>query len=362
MKAVIVTTQHINNYGAVLQAYGLHRFLQIQGHEHSFLAQITDGNQIYEKITPLGKNTIAGLYYNTLIYLEKKSIVKRISYFDKFCKQYIPQVSQNDLADFDLYISGGDQLFNRSCLRTPANFLYFGRKEAKRISFCTSMGSAQFTEEEYQIIGKALNRYSEVSLREETSVKALQPYVNVPMRTDIDCSFLIDETEWDKIAKPVLHELPQKFILVYELMHHNDIGKVVEKIRKEKRLPVVAILTKPRKSFQADVTLYDVGPQEFIWLFKNASYIVTTSFHGTCFSIINKKPFTVLVQENEKRITNLLNVFGLSENYKPKYDGKLIIEIPDYSIAERRIKDGRLAAKQYFEKYFISQEGKKCPI
>lgn len=351
MKSVIVTTQQVKNYGAVLQAYGLHRFLEKNNYEHAFLKQ-SSSSRIYEKVTPIGKNTIVATIYNALIFFKRKEMKARIDAFDSFRLNYIPEVEKNKTESFDLYITGGDQLFNRSCLRTPVNFLRFGSEKAKRVSFCTSMGSAKFSRDEYSRIGEELERYSELSFREESAILALKNYVQRPMRTDIDCSFLIDQADWSAVAKPVRRKLPNKYLLVYELMHHDDIDKVINEVKEKTNLPVVAVLTKPRKSFHADVALYDVGPQEFIWLFQNAEYVVTTSFHGTCFSIINHKPFTVLVQEGEKRITSLLDGFALQNNYFSKYAGSVHTEMPDYSVAEEKIKKGRIAAELFFRKHY----------
>lgn len=352
MKAVIVTTQQIQNYGAVLQAYALHRFLEVHGYEHTFLDQHIDNQRLYEQLLPLGKNTIAALYYNTLTFFHKKPIKKRFELFRAFRQKYIPESTLENIIDCDIYISGGDQLFNRSCLRQPVNLLQFGSPIATRISYSTSMGSADFSEEELYGITNALNRYAQVSLREKDSKQLLDKYLETQTRTDLDCSLLIDAGEWEKISALPRTTLPDKYILVYELMHHGDIDKVVEKVKGKMNLPVVAILTKPRKSVKADFLLYDVGPQEFVGLFQKASYIVTTSFHGTCFSIIFRKPFVVLVQPYEKRITAMLQLFGLSNNYHKVFNGSLNLDVPNYRLTQQEITVGQCRAEEYFEYYF----------
>ncbi|MEF9940572.1 MAG: polysaccharide pyruvyl transferase family protein, partial [Clostridium sp.] len=53
---------------------------------------------------------------------------------------------------------------------------------------------------------------------------------------------------------------------------------------------------------------------EFINLFANAEKVITTSFHGTCFSILFEKDFYSLINSGrEVRINNLLNKFKLTE-------------------------------------------------
>jgi len=42
---------------------------------------------------------------------------------------------------------------------------------------------------------------------------------------------------------------------------------------------------------RVDEQIRDAGPIEFIELFDNASFVVTDSFHGTCFALNFSKPF-----------------------------------------------------------------------
>ena len=56
------------------------------------------------------------------------------------------------------------------------------------------------------------------------------------------------------------------------------------------------------------------GPGEFLWLFAHANCVVTNSFHGTVFSILNEKEFVSVIPRgmtNASRIESLLKVVGL---------------------------------------------------
>ena len=49
------------------------------------------------------------------------------------------------------------------------------------------------------------------------------------------------------------------------------------------------------------------------WIFVNAEYVFTNSFHGCCLSIIMNKQFFVGARDGQgKKIPNLLNIFDLS--------------------------------------------------
>ena len=58
---------------------------------------------------------------------------------------------------------------------------------------------------------------------------------------------------------------------------------------------------------------YNSGPKEFLNLVKNAELVVTSSFHGTVFSILFNKNFYALNGKNDFRIHGLLKILGLED-------------------------------------------------
>ena len=65
------------------------------------------------------------------------------------------------------------------------------------------------------------------------------------------------------------------------------------------------------------INIKDVGPDEFIWLINNATYVITTSFHGLIFSLNFNIPF--LFELNHKtnnansRLIEVMNTYGLEK-------------------------------------------------
>lgn len=43
-----------------------------------------------------------------------------------------------------------------------------------------------------------------------------------------------------------------------------------------------------------DYRLMNVSPQQFLWLFHHASFIVTNTFHGNMFSVIYRKTLFIM--------------------------------------------------------------------
>ena len=79
-------------------------------------------------------------------------------------------------------------------------------------------------------------------------------------------------------------------------------------------MPVVLIDEQGVIGYQVyhDIVLRNIGPKEFIWLIKNAHSVISTSFHGTAFSIIfEKELYAVVNPEAPSRISNLLELCGM---------------------------------------------------
>ena len=63
--------------------------------------------------------------------------------------------------------------------------------------------------------------------------------------------------------------------------------------------------------------IFDVSPCEFLGWVSEASMVVTTSFHGTAFSIIYRRPFVSIRQNqpSDLRISSILTSLNLEERF-----------------------------------------------
>lgn len=73
-----------------------------------------------------------------------------------------------------------------------------------------------------------------------------------------------------------------------------------------------------------------IGPLEFLQLMEHASFVITTSFHGTAFATVFHKPLFSVVQNTESedgRMQTLLNALGQKDSlvyYKSDVSASLI--------------------------------------
>ena len=60
----------------------------------------------------------------------------------------------------------------------------------------------------------------------------------------------------------------------------------------------------------------NVGPFEWLSFFKGATHVVTSTYHGTIFSIIFKKSFYVSINSKIKsRVLTLFKIADIDHNY-----------------------------------------------
>ena len=103
------------------------------------------------------------------------------------------------------------------------------------------------------------------------------------------------------------------------------------------------------------VKLYDAGPGDFLSLVDRAALVLTSSFHGTAFSLIFGKPFLAIDGMADARIRDFLTLFGAESNSIAADAGTLsvpsVIEDAETVICRERAK-----AQAYLEEAFGLRE------
>ena len=142
MKIGIVTFNSAHNYGAVLQAWALQEYLRGEGHDPSIINyRINDIDKlyrIYKPRNPYKNQALNGLVHraqDVKAYFRDKNKYKKYKKFEHFINKTLPttkavttyQQLLKQEYDFDVLISGSDQVWNGSFTKmNPAYFLNFG--------------------------------------------------------------------------------------------------------------------------------------------------------------------------------------------------------------------------------------------
>lgn len=365
MKIGTVTVHHAHNYGAMLQAYALQKAIIKSG----FDCVVIDYDDIKSSLfpSPSGrtvKSYMSWLFYSLKVIFHFNEMKRGFSRFEKFYDlelkktQQFKCLSDIDVSGIDVLVTGSDQIWNfRRGKNRPYFQLDFGGDIA-RVSYAASMGSFFSLDETIkENFKRSLDNLSIISVREKETAEYVETISGKRCRIDMDPVFLLNSTEWDAIAnKSFKYDLPNKYILCYELLKTNELIECLTRVKREFGLPIVLISPSIRYHRIGDITILDAGPLEMIDLVRNAEIVITNSFHGTVFSIIyHKKFYSVLTSHGPGRITELLTNTGLiNQLYSPE---TCISFCDDFEKADCYIEEQNTASYKYIKSFRKLKEG-----
>lgn len=322
----IITFHRTHNYGAALQSYALQCVLN-----QKYKAEILDYRSPYlEKLYLRNKTDIKtkirGFIRKVVYPIRTRKLEKRRNRFACFYKQYHVLSSQtydrNNVASasdvFDLFIAGSDQVWNPHMSRGDWNYFLEFTPACKRYSYAASIGISNSSEENERI-KKDLNQFQSILVRENKAVDFLQFIgVNKVATAVCDPVFLLTNSEWKKILPVSEASRRDKYVLLYTVANVTKSLQFAKKLAEANNLTVIAISSNQSvKVVDGVKNVLDAGPIEFLEYIRNASYVVTSSFHALAFSIIFNIPFYYeLCQDgsnNNDRLENIVDIFHLKD-------------------------------------------------
>ena len=350
MKVAIITMHAARNYGAVLQTYALQYYLEKMGNEVEIIDyrlpnQSTKG-YLFNVNSKFKKNPITKLAYLAKTLYPKYITTRLFRDFQKrrlklSCPVTLDEKKRWKFPSADIYCSGSDQIWNPRANGGFNSAYFFDGVTGKKISYASSIGINDLTDEEEQIIKENLRDYSSISIRELSSIPILKK-LGYQAVCVIDPTLLLKKEEWECFSDGELEEEP--YLLVYYFGNAKSILSTANQIAHKRGLRVRRISVGFEKYTDDDVIEKFITPERFVLLFLNASYVVTNSFHGTIFSINFEKQFlSYPTTDNNARFDSVFQMFDLQGRNLRKYSGEEYINLPDIDyvrvsrvLAERR--------------------------
>ncbi len=329
MKSIgIITIQKCNNYGADLQAYALGAKLRSMGYDAENIDYLFyknprhQGSAMERPVLPVSiKNRIKEILLPIVTrlrgLLNQRQLVERAGRFDiwfmanvKVGREYRSVKSlYDDVPRYDVYMVGSDQVWNpRLYSNIKPYFLDFAPQDAKCVSYASSFGVKELSGPVFYRYKQWLRRFTHIGLREKEGADIVSAMaLNAEVAHVLDPTLLLTADEWSRVAIKPEGEVPDKYLLLYDLIASPETVSLANRWAERNGWKVVRI---------GDGAY---GPGEFVWLFAHAEAVVTNSFHGTAFSIINSKPFYSVIPRgmaNSSRIESVLKSLGLMGRMK----------------------------------------------
>lgn len=312
----ILTFHASHNYGSCLQAYALKTYLSCKYKNCTFEIVNFIGNAQKELyLNCYHKRDLKSLYSRIFLVGHRKDIEGKTRRFNNFINDYLTNTANfsnfnkfNELR-FDAIVCGSDQIWNVFAKDFHIAYL-LPNFHGKKYAFSPSLGPAKnsLSSDQFSIFSKYIPDFRMISVRDSFSQNQLKTLVDAPVTCDP--TMLLDVSQWNSLSSRSLIDFPKRpYIFFYDLSRNKDNYLLAHRIGKILSLPIVISnvpfprVIKYSKVFEKK---YDSGPLEFLNYIKHATLVLTSSFHGTVFSLLFRKEFYVLNGLSDNRIIDLL--------------------------------------------------------
>lgn len=354
MKVGILTFHRAHNYGAVLQCYALQEILKRKGHTVQIIDYRQPWIEEFYKVFSISMFCDADGLSGKLAYL-KKNLKKfllapmRNRHFNMFRLDFMDQslpCGKGDIPqDYDCYVIGSDQLWSLHCLGGVLDEVYFGKfrhKSSSRIigyAISADMNSVEAIEGELPLLIKG---FDALSMREEEIADKVSDISGQNCEVCLDPTLLTDMDIW----RPLIDDRwrKRKYVLMYEVRKRDR-----DLLRRKAEQAAAAIGDGCRV---IDLSQMSYSVTDFVSLFRYASHVVTTSFHGCVFSILFERPFTMLPLWNgyDLRYRELLEALNASDRMISA-DEDIIPGKMDFTKMKASLAELRKSSFSYIDKW-----------
>lgn len=276
----------------------------------------------------------------------------------------------NDICDS--FLLGSDQMWNYGLSRPyqQSYFFEFADDEKLKISYATSFGREKYeAPDDYRDSAQYnLNRFTAVSVRDDFSKEICDKEFGITAEQVIDPVFLCPKEKYELLIEEADNKYVNNFFFAYILDPNPEWGKTISNLAEKTGKKAIVIFDEGCDKQKAVERLntdsrnvecfVDTTVNEWLCCFKNASFVITDSFHGVCFSIIFNKTFVILKNSKRggRRFECLLDMAGLKSQMvndigqiESLFDDMIFNRRIDYSAVEKRISEEKNKAYEWLK-------------
>ena len=315
MRIGIVTQPLEMNYGGILQNWALQQVLKGLGHEPITI----DSFQRYS--TP----HIAANYLQALL---SRLIGKRVDFPKRYKGALRTELTGKFIEDniaktkvmwgfkrsvvkrynMDAIVVGSDQVWRAkyNAGHIEDMYLRFAKDlPLKRVAYAASFGVDhwEYTPEQTAACAPLAQEFDAISVRETSGVALCRENLGMEAQCVLDPTLLLDADGYSSIVEPDW-DAEEPYIAVYCLDVNPQKQEFFKRISNERGFALRYFSA----GWGASLTV-----NQWLATLKNASMVLTDSFHGTVFSVLFGKEFYTFCnpQRGNTRITGLLELVGL---------------------------------------------------
>lgn len=371
----IVSCYFKMNYGSMLQAFATQRFMDNLGLRNETINLSGISREIFRGKRKYYRRNLLNLQ----MYQAKKGFIRHIvqrkldrngfgknivqrnhafrNFEDRYFRLSKPCSSIEELSSscrqYTDVLLGSDQLWLPLNIEGDYYTLNFVPDLINKVAFATSFGVSEIPLYLQEKTACFLSHIQHLSVREKSGQQIIEQLTGRQVPIVCDPSLLFTGDEWGSIQSPEAI-ISHPYIFCYLLGNNPSHRSFANRLKQETGLPIVVLRHLdeyiPSDEAFGDEAPYDIGPLEFLNLIHHAKFVCTDSFHGTVFSILNKKPFFTFkrfqknnAQSTNARLDTFLSTAGLIDRYiQGDADvSALITSEIDYQTVDKKIRQLR---------------------
>ena len=332
-----------DNYGQLLQAYALQRYLREAGHDAFLIRYVGDVERqappllprVLKAFNPL--KLLRHIYGRYSQWQVSRAMAAHSRQFDDFRARYLrmsermyshwPEL-RDDPPEADCYIVGSDQVWNfggdEADIRLVRNmvhgyFLDFGPVDIPRLSYAASWSVHALPAALREEIRPLLARFGYISVREQEGIDLCAQCGRPDAVWVPDPTFLLTAEQYREIYQQEGVTAPERpYVFLYMLNRSRTFPlEVVYDWARSRGLEVV-LVTGNRLYTPREVSYLTIP--EWLAYLDGASAVLTDSFHCTVFSSFFQRPYGVIPIEGvmegmNTRIETLCSFTGQPRRY-----------------------------------------------
>ncbi len=348
----------VKNNGSALQTYALLSKIKDLGYDCEIIDYVFPNEMVNKTNMIIKTQKKLMIFFSDLIlgfplYCRQKRFLNFYKNYYILSEDTYQSKEQlhNNPPEYNFLITGSDQVWNPKHIKEDTSFMlsFCKNNSIPRISYSASFAVNELPQEFRALYAELLSKYNYISVRESSGIKIIRDLIQRESTVTCDPTLLLNKRDWSKISNKSQIYVKKPYILAYILGYtfnpYPKVYSIIEKIQNQTGLQVVFLNGRISECRRKNTTVYrDIGPIEFVRLFMDAEYIITTSLHGTAFALNFSKPFNSVIQSsgNDRRLLDLLESVGASDRIVDIESGIVEFQEMDYRTVEEKLEDLRI--------------------
>lgn len=299
--ALIITYYKADNYGAFLQAFAMQEYLSSIGIESEIFSYESKSGKIIKTLYKIKSKLNGSIHIGKENQQYHKEMLQSVLNYQSKLK------FNHNKKKYDVVIIGSDEIWNVKNIGADHDSFFFSKSKIadKTISYAACSGNSELNHFKlYPFSLRSIKKLDCISVRDDNTERIIKSIGRNDVIRVLDPTFLIDFNKY----------LPKKsnsdkYLFVYSYGLSETQSEQIKIFAKKHNLKIVAT------GFFCKWADYNPVPNPFEWimLLKDAEFVITSTFHGTVFSIQQRKPFAVYNSDSPK-INSILKETNLLTN------------------------------------------------